>query len=392
MAAQRAQPPADSFDLPWIISSDSHIIEPPDLWTRCADGDDRLPRVVSEQDGDWWYVDGRKTMSFLGIQTGARFEQDPEKLRTSAHFEEVPDAAYDPAAFLAENERDGIWASVIYPSQGLVLYSIPDEEVVTTAFRIYNDWIAEFCSHDPARLKGLAMLNVDDPKQAVAELQRVRQRGLVGALITVRPPDWQPFRSDVFEDLWAAAVDLAMPISLHVATDRADPRADEYRLAVQEVAPSAFVNKDYQIRGALCDLIFARVFERFPELRIGSIEHETSWIPFFLGQMDYTYTDRPPRGSEWHRFANPDLRPSDFFHSNCFVSFQEDPTGIRLRDLIGNEALLFGSDYPHTESTFPRTREILADMMEGVPADEVKQIVATNTAKLYGFELPEQGA
>ena len=344
--------------------------------------------MVSEDDGDWWYVDGRKTMSFLGIQTGVRFERDPEKLRTSASFEEVPNATYDPAAFLSANERDGIWGSVIYPSQGLVLYSIPNQEVVTTSFRIYNDWIAEFCSHDPSRLKGLAMLNLDDPKEAIAELQRCRERGLVGALITVRPPDWQPFRSDVFEDLWAAAVDLQMPLSLHVATDRADPKTDEYRLSVQEVPPSAFINKDYQIRGALCDLIFAKVFERHPDLRIGSIEHETSWIPFFLGQLDYTYTDRPPRGKGWERFADPDRLPSDFFRSNCFVSFQEDPVGIRLRDLIGMKSLLFGSDYPHTESTFPRSREILVDMMKGVPADEVKQIVSTNTAELYGFDLP----
>ncbi|MBW2422089.1 MAG: amidohydrolase [Deltaproteobacteria bacterium] len=389
MAAERTQSSADAFALPWIISSDSHVIEPPDLWTRCAAGDDRLPQVVSEDDGDWWYVDGRKTMSFLGFQTGVRFDHDPAKLRTAASFDEVPNATYDPGAFLTENERDGIWGSVIYPTQGLVLYSIPDEEIVSKAFRIYNDWVAEFCSHDPARLKGLAMINLDDPKEAVAELQRCRKRGLVGALVTIRPPDWQPYRSDVFEDLWAAAVDLEMPLSLHVATDRADPRTDAYRLSVQEVPPSVFINKDYQIRAALCDLIFSKVFERFPDLRIGSIEHEICWIPFFLAQMDYTYTDRPPRGSEWHRFADPDLRPSDFFRKNCFVSFQEDPTGIRLRDIVGTEALLFGSDYPHTESTFPRTRELLAEMLKGVPADEVRQIVAGNAAALYGFELPE---
>ena len=141
------------------------------------------------------------------------------------------------------------------------------------------------------------MLNVDDPKQAVAELQRCRQRGLVGALITVRPPDWQPFRSDVFEDLWAAAVDLEMPLSLHVATDRADPRADEYRLSVQEVPPSVFINKDYQIRGALCDLIFSKVFD--------------SWVWTRRAEAHYGRAQLPARDSRRLHHLRRDLAADD---------------------------------------------------------------------------------
>ena len=113
-----------------IISSDSHIIEPPDLWSRHSNAlGDRMPHVVTEGDGDWWYVDGKKTMSFLGIQAGDRFEIDSHALRTSGKFTEVRPASYDPARYLAENEQDGIWASVIYPSQGLVLYAVPDTGV-----------------------------------------------------------------------------------------------------------------------------------------------------------------------------------------------------------------------------------------------------------------------
>jgi hypothetical protein len=90
--------------LSWLISSDSHIVEPPDLWTARSPEDERLPRVVREDDGDWWYIDGRKTMSFLGIQPGMRFDNDPGKLRTSGTFDEVASAAYDPAAYIAANE------------------------------------------------------------------------------------------------------------------------------------------------------------------------------------------------------------------------------------------------------------------------------------------------
>src|SRR5262249_33009032 len=102
-----------------LVSSDSHIIEPPDLWSRYAGPlGDGMPHVVSAADGDWWYVDGKKTMSFLGIQTGERFIRDSHDLRTSGKFTEVRHAAYDPTRYLSENEQDGIWASVIYPSQG----------------------------------------------------------------------------------------------------------------------------------------------------------------------------------------------------------------------------------------------------------------------------------
>jgi predicted TIM-barrel fold metal-dependent hydrolase len=352
---------------------------------------DRGPRVVAEADGDWWYVDNRKTMSFVGIQAGDRFDGDPDRLRTSGAFGDVRPAAYDPAAYLAENEQDGIWGSVIYPSQGLVLYSVPNTEVVSAAMAGYNDWLAEFCSHDNSRLKGIAMINIDEPAEAVAELRRVHGLGLGGALVTVAPPAWRPFRDPSLEPVWQVAEELAMPLSLHVATDRGDPRAGDagFRLDIKNVPPSVFVNKDFQVRQAFADLILSGVLERHPGLRVGTVEHELAWIPFFLEQMDYTYTDRPPRGA-WHRFADPATRPSHFFARQCFASFQEDRIGVRLRDEIGIGTLMWGSDYPHTESTFPRSREILASILRGATPSDVVRVVASNAAELYGFDVPEK--
>jgi predicted TIM-barrel fold metal-dependent hydrolase len=205
----------------------------------------------------------------------------------------------------------------------------------------------------------------------------------------VAPPQWAPLRSKEYDPFWAVAQDLAIPISLHVGTDRADPRvgAAAFRLNVKEVPPAMFINKDYQVRLALGDLILSGVFERFPRLRVGSVEHELAWIPFFLDQMDYTYTDRPARGSEWHRFKSKSTLPSDFWHSNCFAGFQEDAIGLRNRDYIGVNTLMWGSDYPHTESTFPRSREIVSTILADVSDDDVAKIVTTNCADLYDFDL-----
>jgi len=372
---------------PGLISSDSHIVEPPDLWTARIEQRfrERAPRVQRESDGDWWYIDGKRSMSFLGVQTGDRFEKDASELIIVAKFDQVRPAAHDPHKFVAENLEDGVVGSVLYPSEGLLAYGIPDSELCSAVMTAYNDFIAEFCAAEARHLKGIALVNVDDPRQAVRELERCRKLGLVGAMISVLPLADRPYDLPVYEPLWSAAVDLGMPLAMHVATGRSAPSVDAKQQGVTRVSPSAFYLQDHFVRKSLGEMIFSGVFERHPELRVGSVEHEVAWIPFFLSQMDYTYTDRPVRG-DWHRFAEPERLPSHFFRENCFVSFQEDAHGIRMRDVVGVETLMWGSDYPHTESTFPRSREILDEILAGVSEPERERIVRENARVLFGFD------
>jgi predicted TIM-barrel fold metal-dependent hydrolase len=279
---------------------------------------------------------------------------------------------------------------VVAVSLKKLTFSIADSALCSATMRAYNDYVAEFCRADPARLKGVAMLNVDDPAAAVPEMIRCREMGLAGAMISVLPPADRAYDHPMYEPLWAAAADLAMPLSLHVATGRAALSVDAGQEGIQRVSEAAFYLQDHFVRKSLGEMIFSGVFERHPALRVGSVEHEVSWIPFFLFQMDYCYTDRPVRG-DWHRFADPDVRPSDFFRQCCFVSFQEDAVGIREREFIGIETLMWGSDYPHTESTYPRSREITNRILADVPEADRRRILEENTARLYGFELPEVG-
>lgn len=371
-----------------MISSDSHIIEPPDLWTERMDrrDRDRAPRVVREESGDFWYIDGQKSMSFLGVQTGDRFEKDATELTTTARFEDVRPASYDPARYLEENATDGVVGSVIYPSEALLAYSISDTDLCSATMRAYNDFIAEFCAHDPARLKGIGLINVDDPSEAVAEMKRVRDIGLEGIMITVLPPADRAYDHPMYEDVWSAAVDLALPISMHVATGRSFLSASTTQTSVQKgITEAAFYLQDHFVRKSIGEMIFSGVFMRHPQLRVGSIEHEICWAPFFLFQADYLYTDRPVRG-DWLRFPDGTL-PSDYFKQNVFMSFQEDKVGIRVRDVIGLDGLMWGSDYPHTESTFPRSREITNEILTDVPLNEREKILRDNAATLYGFDL-----
>jgi predicted TIM-barrel fold metal-dependent hydrolase len=360
-------------------------MEPPDLWSSVVGADlaDRSPRVEPGDDADWWVIDGRRLFSFsVATKAGLRFHGQ-DRLLVDYRFSDVRPGAYLPDAHLIDNERDGVWGSVLYPSVALMLYGIDDADAVVRLARIYNDWLAEWCAHAPGRLRGIALLDVVDVDAAVAELARTRARGLAGAAIPVSPPTGTTYDDPVYEPLWAAAADLTTPLSLHIATNRPP---DEWRLLWTQWG---FQGADRFVRDSLAQMIFGGVFERHPTLRLVSVEHEASWVPHFLARLDETYTQRTPRDG-WRRFADDSL-PSDHFHRNVAVSFIEDRVGIALRHEIGTANLLWGSDYPHAESTFPRSRAILDRLLAGVTPAERHAMTYTTTANLYGFDLPVSG-
>jgi predicted TIM-barrel fold metal-dependent hydrolase len=369
-----------------LISSDSHVYEPQDLWTSRmpAPFQDRAPHLISREDGDWWYCDGRKvTGTAAGSQTGRRFEE-PDALSRTDRFTHIRLGGYLPDARIKDMDLDGVTAEVVYPTVGFVLYNVVrDGELLSACFRAYNDWIAEFCNAYPQRLKGVALINLDDVQDGIAELQRARRLGLVGALIPAYPWLDRPYSSAEYTPFWAAAQDLGMPLGLHIATNRPGPDQLHGFQNVDTLTPAFLTNTDHWVRMSLADMIFAGVFERYPQLRVGTVEQELSWIPHFLDRLDYTYTQRARR-DYWHRFQGAML-PSDFFRQNVFCSFQEDVMGIRDRAIIGVENLMWGSDYPHQESTWPKSREILDQILVDVPEDEKVLIAGENVARLYQF-------
>ena len=365
-----------------IISADSHVFEPPDLWTTRMDAKfrDRAPSVVREADGDWWYCEGRKGMSFhgAGAQVGLRFEE-PERLAVTDLVENQRPGGYIPEEHVKDMEMDGVEVSVVYPTVGIRLYSTEDSELLTAILKTYNDWLAEFCSPFPTRIKGLGMINLDDIQEGIAELERCANMGLIGALIPVYPPRDRTYDSHEYDPFWAAAQDLEMPLGLHVGTVR--PSSPAELATIDSFRPSFYVNLDRWVRESLADMILSGVFERYPRLQVGAVEHELSWVPHFLDRLDYTYTQRPHRAG-WHKYGE-DMLPTDYFHRNVFVGFQQDDLGIRLRDIIGVDNLAWGSDYPHPESTFPRTRQILEKILADCTEEEKAKIVCENVTRIF---------
>jgi len=368
-----------------ILSSDSHVFEPPDLWTTRIDAAfrDRAPRMQRINGVDQLVVEEQQVIAGIGLisNAGARFEA-PETISSQGRFEDVHQGGYDPAQHLKDMQLDGIAGEVLYPSQGLFYFKVADTQLMSAIFRAYNDWLAEFCSTDPERLKGIAMINLDDVQDGIKELERTAKMGFAGAMITEYPPEDRRYDQAEYEPFWAAAQALDMPLSLHTATRRQGKIRGAGERTFRDASSRA--TKVFYPATSMCDLIFAGVFERYPHLKLAIVEFELAWVPHLLSSMNYTYRERHEEAL--YRFKDG-WRPSDFFHRNVFLSFQEDEVGIRLRDIIGVDNMMWGSDYPHSESTFPQSRQILAQILAGVPEDECAKIVGGNTARLYHFDL-----
>jgi predicted TIM-barrel fold metal-dependent hydrolase len=370
--------------LPLVLSSDSHVFEPPDLWQTRIDAAfrDRAPRIERIGGADQIVVEADQILSGIGLisNAGARFEA-PESISAQRRFEDVHQGGYDPEQHLKDMQLDGVAGEVIYPSQGLFYFKVADTPLMSAIFRAYNDWLADFCRADPARLKGIAMINLDDVQDGIKELERAARLGFAGAMIAEYPLEHRRYDQPEYEPFWAAAAALNLPLSLHTATRRQGKIRGVGERTLRDASSRS--TKVFYPAMSMCDMIFSGVFERYPNLTLAIVEFELAWVPHVLSAMDYTYRERHDEAIV--RFGNG-MIPSDFFHRNVVLSFQEDAIGIRLRDVIGVDNMMWGSDYPHSESTFPQSRKILSEILAGVPDDEQAKIAGGNTARVYHFD------
>ena len=172
---------------------------------------------------------------------------------------------YDPEQHLADMELDGVAGEVLYPSQGLFYFRVADTALMSAIFRAYNDWLAEFCRTDPARLKGIAMINLDDVQDGIKELERAARLGLAGAMITEYPLEHRRYDQPEYEPFWAAAAALDMPLSLHTATRRQGKIRGAGDKTLRDASSRS--TKAFYPALSMCDMIFSGVFERYPRSR-----------------------------------------------------------------------------------------------------------------------------
>ncbi len=372
-----------------IISADSHVVEPPDLWEKHIESRfrERAPRVIRDGDRETWYVDGDNRLgpAITGASAGSKQrpgEIDPdfvEPPREGLFEEDVRPGAYDPVARVEDMKVDGVQGEVIFPTLGLIAYRwIEDDELRAASFRAYNDWLADFCRVSPGMFKGCALIDLEDLDDAVREIQRAARAGLSGAMIPVAPSEERQYDNPVLDPFWAAAQDLNLPLILHVGTNRVgNPRMGAAYVEF-------LVNADYWVRRSVTAMIFSGVFDRFPGLKVVSVEHELGWVPHFIQTMDSQYVLCSHLLN--HRLKN-DALPSDVARRHFFVTFQEDALGIETRGIIGADNIMWSSDYPHRESSWPESQRILKKILGGVSEAEQRKITYENAVRVYGFTV-----
>lgn len=367
-----------------LISADSHVSEPPDLWVeRIAKMyRERAPRLAinpSGRQGAYFLYEGYEPHPIgIGLAAG----KSPEELAqflTQGTYADARPGGWDPAARLKDNELDGVEADVLYTTLGFRIFWLKDAGLQQACFRVYNDWLAEYCSYAPTRMAGLALISLYDPQEGAEELARCAKMGLKGGMIWCSPPEEQPYSSALYDPFWATAQDLQMPISLHAITGMG--RESQWNFGVKERYMRATI-LSHEVERSFSVLIFTGVLERFPRLQIVSAENNCGWLPYYLQRMDRTF-ERSRYASDY----NLSLKPSEYFQRQMYCTYIDDYVGVANRHFIGVDKLMWSSDYPHQASSWPHSQDIVARDFKDVSEEERFKITRGNVANLYGFAL-----
>src|SRR6187455_2452714 len=367
------------LDMPWM---------PPDLFTSMAPRDmkDRMPYVVDTDEGPKWvakngasfgfkngvgpagskYVKGKHHRVDVMAETGL-YEDGAKNIRRVS----------DPHLRIKDLDRDHVDAEVIYGILG-ASSRLNDKDASNEMLRIYNDWLKDFCSHYPDRHIGLACLPYGDIDAAVQEVHRVAKMGLRGLELSCSW-DMEPMWHPAWEPLWQAVSEVDLPLHFHTFPTM-PPSVREKATGLTKRAALFTSVSGFQMNliNILAAVIGSAVLERYPRLRISFGESGIGWLPYALDRMDFEWEDR------FHDLGLT-MRPSDYWKRQCKATFQFDPVGAKLIEELGEETLMWGSDYPHTDGVWPESSKYITEMFREVRPETVKKITCTNAGKFYGL-------
>jgi predicted TIM-barrel fold metal-dependent hydrolase len=374
-----------------FISADCHIDLiwlTPDLFTANAPAalKNRMPYVAEGRKGMQWVANNGAKFGLVNGMGSAGREYVPGEIHRSDRMAST--GLYDdgrkgirrltdPDLRLEDQERDGVQAEVLYGILGASM-RLKDDEAATEMLRIYNQWLAGFCRTHPDRYAGLASIPSHDIGAAVAEVQRVAKDGVLRGLDIANRPDIPPFWDPCWNPLWEIAEEARLPVHLHTIGGS----IPDFRKLEHKVGRAAFATaiSSFQLYMSipLMAIIFAGVLEHHPGLRMVIGESGIGWIPYVLDHMDLEWEDQ---------FKDLDLKmkPSDYWHRQCYATYQSDRIGIKLLDEIGEDNIMWGSDFPHPDGIWPDSQEYIQRELGQLAAATRHKIVCANAAKLYGF-------
>ncbi|HUP76210.1 MAG TPA: amidohydrolase family protein [Acidimicrobiales bacterium] len=357
-----------------LISADSHVNEPPDLWTDRVPAAmrDRAPRIEHFGEGDAWVIEGVRDPINFGMNACAGLA--PEEMRGWCRFEEIRRGGYDPAARLAEMDADSVDAEVLYPTPRLsqAIFANPDADYHVAMVRAYNDWISEYAGYAPERFGALAMLPNVGIEAALAEIDRVLGRRGVRGVVMGRYPNGSLEIMPEDEKVFGALAERGVPLSIHVSLAAGMPASHRAKLPGY--------GRFYDAPNRMIELVFSGLFDRYPTLNVFFAEVDFGWLPYVKEQIDNNYQRLDPLSQ-----FGLQMLPSEYIEKHFHFGFMTDTFGIQHRDYVGAERILWSNDYPHISADWPNSWRTIQAAFSGVPTAERQLILAGNAQRLFGF-------
>ena len=364
-----------------VISADSHITEPPNTYTDYIDPKwrDVAPHITRHAElGDIFVVDKMDRPVPMGLVAAAG--KPAEEIRISGVlFEELHRGGWDPEARMADQKRDGVAAEIIYPTVGMVLCNHPDFDYKKACFDAYNRWIAEYCSAHPERLIGCGQTAMRSIDEGIEDLKAIKAAGLRGVMMPGNPAV-EDYDSPAYDRFYQTAIELELPLSFHILTSR----DDQLSARVRGPKMNGFLSIIRGCQDIMGTFILGGVFERNPDLKLVCVEADAGWVPHYMYRMDHAY-DR-------HRYWLPagqklSRKPSEYFYDHIYTTFQDDWVAFKTADLMNSERLMWANDFPHSDSTWPWSQELLAKHTNDLTPHQAERILCRNVAELYQLDL-----
>jgi predicted TIM-barrel fold metal-dependent hydrolase len=369
-----------------VVDADSHVLEPADLWT------ERLPHHYRDKGVRIRDVNGVETLEIGGTVVlqgtlaglgGVDVIPRTNLFTGSMRYADgCPPASYDAAARLALYDDWGVDAGIVFPTIGILPFLSDDQMLLNAMSRAYNDWQADFAADGDGRIVPVANLNLRDRDGAIAELDRCIDRGFKGVFLPPEPVDGRLPFDPYFDPLWARCAEAGLPLCFHVVV-RFSGAGRPFGDWLDAGAGMLFgfgLGSTAQLIPAIAHTALSGVFDRLPELKVVAVEAGCGWAPYLMDRLDEKH----------HIIGGMNMaptkhKPSDYLRTNVwYVAEPEERTIGAVLDLVGEDRVLWGSDYPHIDSTLEAPNQIRASVRE-LSAERQRAVLGDNAAAVFGL-------
>jgi predicted TIM-barrel fold metal-dependent hydrolase len=369
-----------------IIDADGHIVEPHRLWDEYVEPAyrDRVIQVRRNSQGiDEFWINGERRRGVGGSVAASMIPGgflSPERAR-NASWDDILPGSWDPNERIKVMDAEGIDIAFLYPSLWLVYGDFDDARVAVAACRAYNNWMADFCRVSPRRLYGVAPMPLQDIDEAVREMRRaVTQLNFKAVMIRPNPYNHRRLNDPAYEPFWREAQELGVAVALHSSFGTRMPTLGAERY-LHDVFSFHMICHPFEQQAACMDIICGGVLEMFPRLRVAFMECGVGWVGYWLDRMNSHY-EKMGSMVPWLR-----KRPSDYFMEQCYLSLDPDERTLEGMCALGlDRNILWGSDFPHFDCTYPGVVKQVQDALKVLPESARRKIMMENALRFYDLD------